>query len=80
MQDLGYTHSVPRGVTVPKDVATREANRINNERLWAWKQRKWAWSAAWVATRASGGGGGRNLPPRLNHWEVASIRRMKRGR
>jgi hypothetical protein len=34
MQVLGYAHSAPRGVTLPEDVASREAYRINNERLW----------------------------------------------
>jgi hypothetical protein len=33
MQDVGYAQSTPRGVTLPKDVARWEANRVYNEQL-----------------------------------------------
>jgi hypothetical protein len=44
----------PRGVTLPEDVARREANRVDNERQRAWKQRRWPWSAARAAMRVRG--------------------------
>jgi hypothetical protein len=41
-------------VTLPKDVVRQEANRANNERQHAWRQRRRLWSAARAATRARG--------------------------
>jgi hypothetical protein len=52
--DYGYAHNVPRGVTLPEDVARQEANRANNEWLWARRQRRPAWSTTRVAMRARG--------------------------
>jgi hypothetical protein len=45
-QDLGYAHSTPRSVTLPKDVVRQEANRVYSEWLWAWRQRRRSWSTA----------------------------------
>jgi hypothetical protein len=44
------------GVTLPKDVARREANHVYIERLRARWQMRWDWSTAQVAARAWGGG------------------------
>jgi hypothetical protein len=41
-----------RGVTLPEDAARQEANRADNERRHARKQRRWLRSAAQAATRA----------------------------
>jgi hypothetical protein len=58
MQDLRYARSAPRGVTLPKDVARHEANRVNNERQQARRHRTWLRSAARTPARACGGGEG----------------------
>jgi hypothetical protein len=47
-------HSDPQGVTLPEDVARREANHAKNKRQCAWKQRMWLRSASQAATRAQG--------------------------
>jgi hypothetical protein len=54
MQDLGYVRSTMRRVTLPKDVARREANCANNEWQQAQRQRRWARSAGGAAVRARG--------------------------
>jgi hypothetical protein len=54
MQGPGYPCSAPRGVTLHEDVARREANRADNERKQAWRQRRWLWSAARGVVRARG--------------------------
>jgi hypothetical protein len=54
MQDLGYARSTPRGFTLHEDVAWREANRANNERQQAQKQRRRLRIATRMATRARG--------------------------
>jgi hypothetical protein len=41
MQGLGYAHSAPHGVTLPKDAVRWEANHVENERQQARKQRWW---------------------------------------
>jgi hypothetical protein len=53
-QDLGYTCSAPRRVTLPEDVVRWDTNRANNKRLRARKQRWQAWSAARAAARSQG--------------------------
>jgi hypothetical protein len=40
-----YAHSTPRGVTLLKNAARREANHAHNEQLWVRRQRRQAWSA-----------------------------------
>jgi hypothetical protein len=54
MQGPRYPCSAPHGVTLHEDVARREANRADNERKQAWRQRRWLWSAARGAVRARG--------------------------
>jgi hypothetical protein len=54
VQDLGYARSAPEGVTLPKDVTRREANRVHSEWLWVWRQRRRTWSTAWAAARVQG--------------------------
>jgi hypothetical protein len=44
----------PAGVTLPEDVARREANHAHNEWLWVRRPRRWDWSVAWAAVRARG--------------------------
>jgi hypothetical protein len=44
----------PTGVTLPEDVARREANHVHNEWLRVRRQRRWDWSVAWAAVRAWG--------------------------
>jgi hypothetical protein len=41
-------HSTPWGVTLLEEVLTREANRAENERLHALRQRWWLLSAVWA--------------------------------
>jgi hypothetical protein len=54
MQGLGCVRSDPRGVTLPKDVARQEANRVDNKRRQAWNQRRRHRSVARMAVRARG--------------------------
>jgi hypothetical protein len=53
-QGLGCVHSDPWGVTLPEDVVRREANRADNERQRARKQRRQLRSAAQASMRAHG--------------------------
>jgi hypothetical protein len=53
-QDLGYTRSAPRRVTLPEDVVRRDTNHANNEWLRAQKQRWQAWSATRATARSQG--------------------------
>jgi hypothetical protein len=51
VHDIGYAHSAPWGVTLPKDAVRREANRVHCDRMHVWRQSRRAWSAARVAAR-----------------------------
>jgi hypothetical protein len=44
----------PVGVTLPEDVARREAKRADNGRQCAWKWRRWLRHAARAVVRAQG--------------------------
>jgi hypothetical protein len=46
--------SALRGVTLPEDVVRQEMNRTHNIQLQEQRKKRWAWSAARMAARASG--------------------------
>jgi hypothetical protein len=53
-QGLRCARNTLQGVTLPEDAVRQEANYVYSERLRAWGQSRWEWSATRVAAKARG--------------------------